>query len=362
MRKVVSAIFFWGFIVLTIAFFFGLLSTLVNPNQIWIFSFFGLAFPIIMLVILFYFLYWLFTKNKKMMYPLILFCLSVISVPNFFNWQILRKTQNVDDSIKVLSYNVHNFGAYNQKRGEETKEDILHFIEEQQADIVCLQEVFDSPKFINVKQELTKLSYPYIHFEVGAKNKADAQFGILIASKFPIQDVERISFKSGGNLATKAVLDIDSTQVAIFNMHLQSAHIDTSYYNYTAEEISSLNQESVTFRMRRLKYQLKTAFMKRADQAKQVHQVVKKSDQAVILCGDFNDTPVSFAYTKVKGNLSDSFKKGRFGLGVSYAPLPFLRIDHIFSSDELEALSHKVVKINYSDHYPVLATFQWKEN
>ncbi|MGH2645903.1 MAG: endonuclease/exonuclease/phosphatase family protein, partial [Chitinophagaceae bacterium] len=83
-----------------------------------------------------------------------------------------------------------------------------------------------------------------------------------------------------------------------------------------------------------------------------------------ILCGDFNDTPNSYAYFKISKNLQDAFLKKGFGLGRTYSTIaPTLRIDYILASPSFSVQSYHCIKKVLSDHYPVISTisFQRKE-
>lgn len=84
------------------------------------------------------------------------------------------------------------------------------------------------------------------------------------------------------------------------------------------------------------------------------------SEKPFIMCGDMNDTPASFAYRSLRGNLYDTWEDAGFGPGITFRKAPFwFRIDHIFHSRHFHTLDVRVVKEEEnSDHYPVMATFQ----
>jgi endonuclease/exonuclease/phosphatase (EEP) superfamily protein YafD len=80
------------------------------------------------------------------------------------------------------------------------------------------------------------------------------------------------------------------------------------------------------------------------------------------LCGDFNDTPVSYSYNQLTKNLGDSFTGSGRGLGATYiGRLPSYRIDYILHSEDLTPLNFQVSKIRLSDHYPISCYFSFKE-
>ena len=76
-----------------------------------------------------------------------------------------------------------------------------------------------------------------------------------------------------------------------------------------------------------------------------------------ILCGDFNDTPMSYVYSQLKEELVDAFEQGGSGYGYTFRPMHgTLRIDYILHSPELETESYKVdEEVKLSDHLPVTA-------
>jgi len=83
----------------------------------------------------------------------------------------------------------------------------------------------------------------------------------------------------------------------------------------------------------------------------------------VFLCGDFNDTPVSYAYRSLRGNLNDAFLEcGPRGMGKTYnGPFPSFRIDYILFPDGYDAAGFKVLGRSYSDHFPVSCRFKKEE-
>ena len=66
----------------------------------------------------------------------------------------------------------------------------------------------------------------------------------------------------------------------------------------------------------------------------------------IIVCGDFNDTPVSYTYNKIKGNLMDSFTISGVGIGDSYVKIPMFRIDYImYDKNSTVIIIHNQEKI-----------------
>ena len=53
---------------------------------------------------------------------------------------------------------------------------------------------------------------------------------------------------------------------------------------------------------------LKRAFLKRASQVEIIQEYVRRSPYPVILCGDFNDTPVSYTMGTLTNELKDALE------------------------------------------------------
>jgi endonuclease/exonuclease/phosphatase family metal-dependent hydrolase len=103
---------------------------------------------------------------------------------------------------------------------------------------------------------------------------------------------------------------------------------------------------------------LANAYRIRAQQARLIALEIGKSPYPVIVCGDFNDTPTSFAYHRIAKNLEDSFIKSGKGTGNTYnnTLLPPIRIDYILHSKIFQSSAFSVLNAPYSDHFPIMAT------
>ena len=95
---------------------------------------------------------------------------------------------------------------------------------------------------------------------------------------------------------------------------------------------------------------------KRALQANYIRRQIEQSPYPVIVCGDFNDNPMSYTYFRLSRDRSDSFVEAGSGFGATYSFLwPMLRIDYILYPERFRAVMHKTLKVRYSDHYPIVA-------
>jgi endonuclease/exonuclease/phosphatase family metal-dependent hydrolase len=99
----------------------------------------------------------------------------------------------------------------------------------------------------------------------------------------------------------------------------------------------------------------------RANQAHVIDREIRESrNPYIVVCGDFNDTPISYAYRTIKGDLEDAFVESGSGMGISFNRYRFLfRIDYILHSKNMKAYNCTVGKLKVSDHYPVCTYLQF---
>jgi endonuclease/exonuclease/phosphatase family metal-dependent hydrolase len=133
----------------------------------------------------------------------------------------------------------------------------------------------------------------------------------------------------------------------------------SDYYNLTKEP-DTQKLEAFTHTMFQ---RLTPAFKLRAKQADMISEVIKESKNPyIIVCGDFNDTPISYARHKIKVYLTDAFVESGSGMGITYNKHRFLfRIDYIFHSANMKAYNSTVGKLKNSDHYPVWTYLQFTD-
>lgn len=100
-------------------------------------------------------------------------------------------------------------------------------------------------------------------------------------------------------------------------------------------------------------------FNKHQDQVTLIREAIENSPYPVILAGDFNSVPNSYEYYHLSDGLEDAFVEAGRGSATSFHDYKFpIRIDYIFSSKTLKAISYKVDRsVSISDHYPVTVKF-----
>jgi endonuclease/exonuclease/phosphatase family metal-dependent hydrolase len=141
--------------------------------------------------------------------------------------------------------------------------------------------------------------------------------------------------------------------VRIYNVHLQSIRLSEPG-NKQASGTLSLLKSGIK--------KMNSAYVKRADQARKVIEHMETSPYPIIVCGDFNDTPMSYTYHQFYKKMTDGFREASFGLGATYiGRIPAGRIDYVFHTDELSCSNFKVHKVNYSDHRPITCNINFSK-
>lgn len=335
------------------------LAPFVNPARIVLPALFGLAYPYLLMLHLAFLCYWLIRLKKEILISILVILLGWNHLNNLIPLNLrsseIPANAPQDRFLKALSYNVRGFNIYQWSQDPEAKKEIFEFLESQEPQLVCFQEYFTSEKsgqtHAQISHQLDYLPYNAIYYTADPANRNG--FGIATFSKHPILKKSRIPFNSSFNAAMYTDILFRSDTIRVFNIHLQSisfqednyAFIDTARFKYSNEQINEL---------RVIGSRLKTAFTLRAEQAKVIASYIKDSPHPVVVMGDFNDTPQSYAYRKIKKGLDDSFRKAGRGFGNTYAgELPSFRIDYIMYGPPLLSTDFKRIKTDHSDHYPI---------
>ncbi|NDV82116.1 endonuclease/exonuclease/phosphatase family protein [Bacteroides sp. 51] len=313
----------------------------------------GLTFPVFLVLNSCFLVFWLIFRYRLALVPLIGFLLCASPIRTYM--PINFRTSNVPEgSIKILSYNVMAFGDLRKTAG---KNPVLDYLKESDADIICMQEYTVTPNRKYVTQDnIDKVlkAYPYKHIQqVGVKGSSN---GLACYSKYPILRTRRVEYASNNNGSIVYEIAIGKDTVTLINNHLESNKL-TALDKEVYEEILTVPEaDKVKKGVWHLLQKLGDAQQIRATQARAVAEEVKKSRYPyVVVCGDFNDSPISYAHQTISQNLDDAFRTSGSGLGISYNQNKFyFRIDHILTSRNLKAYNCTVDRsIKSSDHYPI---------
>jgi endonuclease/exonuclease/phosphatase family metal-dependent hydrolase len=182
---------------------------------------------------------------------------------------------------------------------------------------------------------------------------------MAIYSKYPQIKKKTVSIKGErmNNTCIYSDMIINEDTIRVYNIHLASNWFKNSDYLF----IQNPQKEKIKEGLKGIASRLKNSFIKRAEEVAVIKEHIKTSPYPIILCGDFNDTPLSFAYNSIKGDLVDAFTVCGKGIGDSFVKIPALRIDYIFHDEELKSSNYKKHKKILSDHYAVSCDIRWEK-
>jgi len=365
LKRFISRIFFYINILLAIALLLSYLSTHISPAKIWILAFFGLAYPYILIINALFMFIWMLRFKKEFLVSFIAILLGLNHLNAFIPLR-LNKDSNKEfvkenpNQIKILSYNVRLFNLYDWISKSGTNQDILNFIRSERPDIICIQEFYSSSEKEyqpeKIKKFFSETPYSYIHYTY--KDNKNTGRGIATFSRYPIINKGVIGFPNTSNEAIFTDIVIQDDTLRIYNNHLQSVQLQRRNYDFLDTIRLPYDDEQMR-EVRDISSRLKNAYIKRSAQVDAISAHIRSSDFPVIVCGDFNDTPVSYSYRKMRKGLKDAFQSSGQGTGSTYQGIfPYFRIDYIFHDAYFKPILFEKVESNLSDHYPILCIFE----
>ena len=353
----IERVLFWINILLCLSLLISYLAPVIDPHKAWLIAFFGLAYPLLLLVNLFFALYWI-ARLKWQAFASLL-CISC-------GWNMLSNNIGLhknnagvvkhDSSfIRVMTYNVHNFKRYGSKNDISTKHDILQIINEQQPDVIGFQEFYTRKHGqYDLRDSILKiLGSTYSYFAPVFVTQSEA-IGIAIFSKYPITNEGQIPIadKMSENSCIYVDLQKGTKAFRVYTVHLQSIGFDPEDYKYLSKISNQFKPDIGS--TRRLGSKLKSAFSKRSTQVAMIKQHAAQCPYPYIISGDFNDTPSSYAVNEMSKGLKNTFREKGFGFGRTYnGDFPNYQIDYILTSPVFKVEDYQIIEKKLSDHYAV---------
>lgn len=357
----------------------------IDPVYTWALPMLGLVAPAIYLLTLFLMLYWVVRWRLKRALLMLLFILpGLFSIDLFWRPASHRATlleqqlEQVDKQLaetederdrytlrrrrrlllsnltensgmKVLTYNLRSLYGDD---GESSADGVAKLLDSLRPDILCLQEY--SSGLAKRSEAFGKLldSYQTASFGLGG----DASRHQMILSRFKILRSGIITTQAN---SVWADLLIEEDTVRVVSNHLQSTGItslDNAYLTHHEYLLDTAREE----KLRSIVARFHENCVVRADQVDSIRRHIEREAPAMrIICGDFNDTPVSYTYRKLAKGMQDAFSE--CGSGYSYTFRGFynlLRIDYVLLSDRFACLGYEVPDVHLSDHLPVVVRFE----
>ncbi|MEF9480304.1 endonuclease/exonuclease/phosphatase family protein [Chryseobacterium sp. 1B4] len=231
--------------------------------------------------------------------------------------------------IKVVSFNT--------RAGSRGNKEIAPYLKSQDADVFLLQE--------DVGNE----------YQFEGYQKANPGGGLTILTRHKIIKQQIIDPKDEGVRIPGLLADIEinGRTYRFIDVYLNPFRFDKEMVKLNGN--TDTNEQKIKDVIKRLI----PTFKKHQEQIDLIHEAIENSPYPVILAGDFNSVPNSYEYYHISDGLEDTFLTAGKGSATSFHDYKFpIRIDYIFSSKSLKAISYKVDRsVSISDHYPVMVKF-----
>lgn len=335
----------------------------LDPRKFWFTGLFVLAAFYFFLFVLSFIFFWLLTRPAWSLIGIatLLLCWKPLGelvqlrlVPNFI-------VEKHPANLRVMSWNVEHFDILEHKTHPERKMEMIEMINAYKPDIACFQEMVAGEKrgaINNLQTIMNQLGFPYYHYTYNPKLDFDDKhhFGLIIFSRYPLLHKYNLSSfpKDYNSIFQYADVVRNSDTIRVFNLHMQSLKFNGGNRSYI--ENPSLKGEDDLQKSRNIIQKLHTGFIKRSQQSERIRKVVDSTRYPVIVCGDFNDVPNSYAYHTIGNNLKNAFTERGTGIGRTfYSISPTLRIDHIFCDKRFSVEQFVRIRKKLSDHFPIIA-------
>lgn len=331
------------------------LSTHISPADFVYLAFLGLSYPVWLVCTFLFLIFWLFFRKKWALISLFTILIGFNHLRHFAAFTFIQP--ELQNPVKIMSFNVKIFNLYDVEHRIETRNNVFSFLKSEAPDIICFQEFYHQEggtEFVTRDSMIELLGTSHYHERYTHNLSKKRYFGVATFSKYPIVNKGEIPFENdANNFCIYSDIVIGEDTLRVFNAHLGSIRFQQNDYE-VFDENAPADRYLDTGNEERILGRLKIAFEKRAVQAELVAAQVEQSPYPVLLCGDFNDTPVSYCYRQFNRLLNDAFVESGNGIGTTYVgEMPSNRIDYIFHSPSVISSRFTTYPVEFSDHRPV---------
>ena len=347
----------------------------------------GLAFPVLFLLTVLAFLYWVIQRKWRSLFALSCLLLNLGPMSLYVQWndtkeketalqikkESLDKEINVGtQSLKVISYNAQLFGLYQDETSVSivnteympAMDSFLQVMKSQNADVVCLQEVYAKSGGLKALARFLKAEGNFEYSQTYTLSER-RPYGMIVLSKHKIKRWQPISFgPNTGNMAMWVDIEIldeaaarKKSRIRIYNLHLQSFRFAKKDYAVMQKQTK---QQAIDIEgSKGIITRLRLGYQHRAEQVDLVKENMIACDFPKIICGDFNDIPVSYTYRQLCAGMKDVFSEAGRGIETTYkGSMPSFRIDYILFDNPMRAISYNSISEVPSDHKLIVAELQ----
>ena len=367
----------------------GLVPSISPATNSWL-PLLGLAFPVLFVLMVLAFLYWLIQRKWRSLFALSCLLLNLGPASLYVQWNdVTAERSEAEDKesaldvemnmgsqrLKIISYNAQLFGLYQDETSVgivnteymPAMDSFLRVLKAEQADVVCLQEVYAKSGGLKALSRFLKAEGGYDYSQSYTLNQ-ERPYGMIVLSKYKIKRWQPLSLgKNTGNMAMWVDVEVSEHRaqgwvgqkswIRVYNLHLQSFRFAKK--DYAVMEKQTREQALDIEGSKGIISRLRLGYERRAEQVAIVKESMIACDFPKIVCGDFNDIPVSYTYRQLSAGMKDAFGEAGRGLETTYkGSMPSFRIDYILFDNPMRAIHYRSVADVPSDHKLITAELQ----
>lgn len=348
-------------VVAAVALVAALLSRVVDPRATSLFAFAGLFYQVIFVVNVGCALWWIVRWRRWVILSAVALLMGWGNIKLFYRSDLQQNPTEVvrsRDDVVVASFNVKGFAGTEVDKGG--YDEVGQLFSRAGVNVACVQECYyyNEERRDYFYDRLDRLKYRIFVNTVPEQKGSPTGGGFAILSSYPIVRHGVADADESNVNAIWADLRVGRDTLRVVNAHLQSTGISNVERNETLTT-QVIGDTMARTKLSAVAVKMVDNYRQRASEADNLADFVASSPHPVVVCGDFNDTPVSYTYRRVRGrHLADGFvEKGR-GTEYTFKGLYNLfRIDYILADKEHFEIKEycSVDSLLTSDHKPVVA-------
>ncbi|MDE5637950.1 MAG: endonuclease/exonuclease/phosphatase family protein [Alistipes sp.] len=353
--------------VVAVVFVLTLVVPHVRPAYLGILPVLGLVAPwtyaVAVVLMLYWIVRWQWWRASAM---IVLVAVGAADVSLYCKPQIRRsygEPRYDRSAIRIMSYNVRGF--YTDNGASFTVDSVAALVRRFNPDILCFQE-------FNVPHDYTlggvdSLFGGYGNHVVVSRSDDSSPVTVAMFSRYRILRSETMELHSADSVRSSgkalwADLLVDKDTVRVFDVHLNSTSINSADNDYIMNH-RYMSDTARHSKLWNIVHRLNANTVSRSIDVDSIAAARRSSPAATVVCGDFNDTPMSYAYRALAEGMKDAFRE--CGSGYSYTFRGFynsLRIDFVLLDEErFDVVSYAAPdSVRWSDHLPVFVRAKLK--
>lgn len=342
-KKLLSSLLLGANVVVILLLWGCCLSTYVSSELLPHLSLLALGFPFFLFANLAFVVVWPLLKARLVWVPMV----GLLAASGYImDYCPLRPAGSVptDSCLVVVSYNVGQMPSDTEYAG------LVQYIDSTDADVWCLQE---APPQLLRRKDFQQMTQRKGYHTRTSKSR-------VIISRLPfVGPVDTLHYDSrtGSNGTMVCRLEYGTDTLIVLNNHLESYALSLEDKTDYKDALRRPHPTHTSHTGLMLLRKMARAARCRGAQIDSVCAYVRlHRHKPLVVCGDFNATPISYTYQQLSRHLSCAWRQAGSGMGISYNQVGFfVRIDHLFHSSHWVCRHIQIHKRQLSDHYPIIS-------